>query len=82
MMTMGNSGYKINAINPNVASSADAISSQAAYEGNASLKTVLAASPLSPMGEYSQLQINHEGIQAGGAGLARVAVYKEIQKVV
>lgn len=82
MMTMGNSGYKINAINPNVASSADNISSQAAYEGAASLKTVLAASPLSPMNEYSQLQINHEGIQAGGAGLARVAVYKELQKVV
>jgi hypothetical protein len=82
MMTMGNSGYKINAINPNVASSKDNLSSQAAYEGNASLKTVLAASPLSPMGEFSQLQINHEGIQAGGAGLARVAVYKEIQKVV
>lgn len=82
MMTMGNSGYKINAINPNVASTSDNQSSQAAYEGGAVLKTVLAASPLSPMNEYSQLQINHEGIQAGGAGLARVAVYKELQKVV
>ncbi len=82
MMTMGNSGYKINAINPNVASSADQQSSQAAYEGGNVVKTVLAASPLAPMNEYSQLQINHEGIQAGGGGLARVAVYKELQKVV
>lgn len=82
MMTMGNSGYEINAINPNIASSKDNLSSQAAYEGGEALKTKLAASPLAPMNEFSQLQINHEGIQAGGAGLARVAVYKELQKVV
>jgi len=82
MMTMGNSGYKINSINPLQASTSDNQSSQAAYEGGATLKTVLAASPLAPMNEYSQLQINHEGIQAGGAGLASVAVYKELQKVV
>lgn len=82
LMTMGNSGYDIKAINPNVASTSDNQSSQAAYEGGSTLKTVLAASPLSPMPEFSQLQINHEGIQGGGAGLARVAVYKEIQKMV
>ena len=82
MMTMGNSGYKINGINPNQASTLDNQSSQAAYEGGFTLKTVLAASPLAPMNEYSQLQINHEGIQAGGGGLASVAVYKELQKVV
>ena len=82
MMTMGNSGYKINAINPNLASNATNQSSQAAYEGGGVLKSVLAASLLAPMNEYSQLQINHEGIGGGGAGLARVAVYKELQKVV
>ena len=82
MMTMGNSGYKINSINPLEASTSDNQSSQAAYEGGNTLKTVLAASPLAPMSEFSQLQISHEGIQAGGAGLARVAVYKELQKVV
>ena len=82
MMTMGNSGYKINAINPNLPSSATNQSSQSAYEGGGVLKSKLAASPLAPMGEYSQLQINHEGIGGGGAGLARVAVYKELQKVV
>ena len=82
MMTMGNSGYKINSINPNQASTASGQSSQAAYEGGNKVKITMAASPLAPIPEYSQLQINHEGIQGGGTGLQRVAVYKELQKVV
>ena len=82
LMTMGNSGYDVKSINPNQASTSDNQSSQAAYEGGNTLKTVLAASPLAPQQEFSQLQINHEGIQAGGAGLASVAVYKEVQKTI
>lgn len=79
VMTMANSGYKLHNLSLTYPSGKEDVSRQNAIDNIANLlKIAVYATPLPPMNEYSQLQINHSDVGAGG--IQRVIVYREVQK--
>jgi len=81
LMTMSNSGYNVKSLMGLVPDSKEDGSQQNNYQNTTdTIDVKMIACPLKPMSDYSLLQVNHEGIQAGG--LNRVIVYKEIQTAI